>query len=386
MFDSYLRRVPRRGLVGARVQRRAAQRRAAALRASGPGPRRRGDRRAPPGARRRSRRSARARSATSSPGIKDVGEAQGRRDRHRRGAAAREALAGYRDPKPMVFCGLYPGRRRRVRRPARGAREAAAQRLVVHLRARDVGRARLRVPLRLPRPAAHGDRARAARARVRPLARRDRAERRVPARSSTDGARRGRRQPVGDAAAAARSRRSRSRTSRVTILTPTEYVGTLMELSQQRRGEMEKMEYLSEERVELVYVLPLAEIVLDFFDQMKSRTRGLREPRLRAGRVPRVEPRRRSTCCSTTCRSTRSPRSCTATRRTTTASKMTDEAARAHPAPAVRRADPGRDRRAHHRPRDGEGEAQGRDRQVLRRRHHAASASCSSARRKARRR
>src|SRR3954452_8890435 len=61
---------------------------------------------------------------------------------------------------------------------------------------------------------------------------------------------------------------------RTTILTPSEYVGTLMELSQQRRGEMEKMEYLSEDRVELVYVLPLAEIVLDFFDQMKSRTRG----------------------------------------------------------------------------------------------------------------
>jgi GTP-binding protein LepA len=61
---------------------------------------------------------------------------------------------------------------------------------------------------------------------------------------------------------------------RVTILTPTEFVGTLMELSQQRRGEMEKMEYLSTERVELIYMLPLAEIVLDFFDQMKSRTRG----------------------------------------------------------------------------------------------------------------
>ncbi len=60
----------------------------------------------------------------------------------------------------------------------------------------------------------------------------------------------------------------------VTVLTPTEYVGTLMELCQQRRGEMAKMEYLSEERVELVYTIPLAEIVLDFFDQLKSRSRG----------------------------------------------------------------------------------------------------------------
>jgi GTP-binding protein LepA len=61
---------------------------------------------------------------------------------------------------------------------------------------------------------------------------------------------------------------------KVTILSPTDYVGTLMELAQQRRGEMQKMEYLSTERVELVYTLPLGEIVLDFFDQMKSRTRG----------------------------------------------------------------------------------------------------------------
>jgi GTP-binding protein LepA len=61
---------------------------------------------------------------------------------------------------------------------------------------------------------------------------------------------------------------------RATILTPTEYTGTLMELCQQRRGEMQKLEYLSPERVELVYSLPLAEVVMDFFDQMKSRTQG----------------------------------------------------------------------------------------------------------------
>jgi GTP-binding protein LepA len=60
----------------------------------------------------------------------------------------------------------------------------------------------------------------------------------------------------------------------VTILTPAEYVGTLMELCRQRRGERKKLEYLSEDRVELVYDVPLAEIVLDFFDQLKSRTRG----------------------------------------------------------------------------------------------------------------
>jgi GTP-binding protein LepA len=60
----------------------------------------------------------------------------------------------------------------------------------------------------------------------------------------------------------------------VTVLTPTTYIGSIMELCRQRRGEQKRMEYLSEERVELVYDMPLAEIVMDFFDQLKSRTRG----------------------------------------------------------------------------------------------------------------
>ena len=59
-----------------------------------------------------------------------------------------------------------------------------------------------------------------------------------------------------------------------TIITPTEYTGTVMELCQNKRGDMTRMEYLSPERVELVYTLPLAEVVIDFFDQLKSRTKG----------------------------------------------------------------------------------------------------------------
>ena len=61
---------------------------------------------------------------------------------------------------------------------------------------------------------------------------------------------------------------------RVSIITPKEYTGTLMELCQGRRGDMVKLEYLSPERVELHYKIPLAEVVVDFFDQMKSRTQG----------------------------------------------------------------------------------------------------------------
>jgi GTP-binding protein LepA len=61
---------------------------------------------------------------------------------------------------------------------------------------------------------------------------------------------------------------------RATILSPSEHIGAIMELCQSRRGTLHGMEYLSEERVELRYTLPLAEIVYDFFDQLKSRTRG----------------------------------------------------------------------------------------------------------------
>ncbi|MEA2228657.1 MAG: GTP-binding protein LepA [Solirubrobacteraceae bacterium] len=61
---------------------------------------------------------------------------------------------------------------------------------------------------------------------------------------------------------------------RASILTPKEYVGQVMELAQERRGEHAGMHYLSADRVQLTYDLPLGEIVLDFFDQLKSRTRG----------------------------------------------------------------------------------------------------------------
>ncbi|HUV57842.1 MAG TPA: translation elongation factor 4 [Acidimicrobiales bacterium] len=60
----------------------------------------------------------------------------------------------------------------------------------------------------------------------------------------------------------------------ISILTPSEYLGAVMDLCQSRRGEMVKMDYLSTERVELRYTIPLAEVVIDFFDALKSRTKG----------------------------------------------------------------------------------------------------------------
>jgi GTP-binding protein LepA len=61
---------------------------------------------------------------------------------------------------------------------------------------------------------------------------------------------------------------------KATLLAPSEFVGAIMELCQSRRGNLQGMDYLSEDRVELRYTLPLAEIVFDFFDALKSKTRG----------------------------------------------------------------------------------------------------------------
>jgi len=59
-----------------------------------------------------------------------------------------------------------------------------------------------------------------------------------------------------------------------TIITPSDYLGAVMELCQQRRGVLRDLRYLSPERAEIHYLLPLAEIIFDFFDLLKSRTRG----------------------------------------------------------------------------------------------------------------
>ena len=61
---------------------------------------------------------------------------------------------------------------------------------------------------------------------------------------------------------------------RATILSPSDYIGTIMELCQTKRGTLGGMDYLSEDRVEMRYTLPMGEIVFDFFDQLKSRTKG----------------------------------------------------------------------------------------------------------------
>ena len=153
------------------------------------------------------------------------------------------------------------------------------------------------------------------------------------------------------------------------ILAPKDYVGTIMELCQSRRGALLGMDYLGEDRVEIRYMMPLGEIVFDFFDNLKSEDGGIRVARLRAARRSGGRPGEgrhpAAGRAGGRVQRDRAPRQGVRVRRADDGAPQ-----EAHPAPAVRGADPGGDRRAHHRPREHLGDAQGRARQVLRRRHH----------------
>jgi len=205
-------------------------------------------------------------------GIKDVAEARSGETATELRRPAAEPLAGYRDPKPMVFCGLYPvdGDRFSDLREAleklrlndasftyepetSGALGFGFRCGFLGLLHMEIVRERLEREFDLALIATAPSveyRAHLTNGTVvdvdNPSA--------LPAPTAID--------------------RVEEPLLTVTILTPTEYTGTVMDLCQTRRGEMVKMEYLSPQRLELVYRVPLAEVVIDFFDQLKSRTRG----------------------------------------------------------------------------------------------------------------
>ena len=236
-------------------------------------PRDRGDRRAHAGDGARSTSSAPARSATSSPASRtSAGPAPARRSPT---ATHPAADAARRLPRPQAHGVLraVPHRRRRAARPARRPREAAAQRRQLHLRARVV----------------HGRSGFGFRCGFLGLLHmeivRERLEREfdlsliatapsVAYRAFlTNGTEVDVDNPSELPEPAALDHVDEPML-RATILTPAEYTGTIMELCQGKRAEMVKMDYLSPERVEFVYVIPLAEVVINFFDQLKSRTKG----------------------------------------------------------------------------------------------------------------
>src|SRR5260370_40581817 len=79
---------------------------------------------------------------------------------------------------------------------------------------------------------------------------------------------------------------------RATVISPADYIGTIMELCQSRRGALIGMDYLSADRVEIRYTLPLAEIIFDFFDQLKARTRGYASLDYQPGGDQQAHPRK----------------------------------------------------------------------------------------------
>jgi len=143
-----------------------------------------------------------------------------------------------------------------------------------------------------------------------------------------------------------------------------------MDLCQTRRGRMQKMDYLSSDRVELIYELPLAEVVLDFFDVLKSRTKGYASLDYEPAGTQTGQPRQGRCSSRRPACSTPSLRSCTARKADDYGRKMTAKLREPSPrqlfdvsiqAAIGDASSPG----------DCEGQAQGRPRQVLRAAHHA---------------
>ena len=205
-------------------------------------------------------------------GIKDVGEARSGETVTDAAHPATEPLAGYRDPKPMVFCGLYPidGDELPELRDALDKLKLndasftfepeSSRALGFGFRCGFLGLLHMEIVReRLEREFDLSLIATAPSVAYRAFL--------------TDGTEVDVDNPT-ELPDASRIDHIDEPMLTATILTPAEYTGTVMELCQSRRGEMTKMEYLSPERLELVYRIPLAEVVVDFFDQLKSRTKG----------------------------------------------------------------------------------------------------------------
>ena len=156
-----------------------------------------------------------------------------------------------------------------------------------------------------------------------------------------------------------------------------------MDLCQSRRGEMVRMEYLSPERLELVYRIPLAEVVIDFFDALKSRTKGYASLDYEPAGWDRAELVKIDVLLNgvpVDAFSAIVHRS----EAQEYGRKMTERLRELIPRQMFDVPDPGRHRRPHHRPGDGQGQAQGRARPSATGVTSPASASCSRSRRKAR--
>ncbi len=205
-------------------------------------------------------------------GIKDVGEARSGETVTISSAPANEPLAGYRDPKPMVFCGLFPidgddfeNLRESLQKlklndasvtyepESSGALGFGFRCGFLGLLHMEIVKERLEREFNLAL-----------------IATAPSVEYRVV---KTDGEMSVVDNPS-DLPLTNYIEHIEEPFFKVSIITPKEYTGALMELCQDRRGELLKLEYLSPERVDMQYNMPLAEVVVDFFDQLKSKSQG----------------------------------------------------------------------------------------------------------------
>ena len=205
-------------------------------------------------------------------GVKDVRQSQGRRHRHQPArTGAKEPLSGYREPRPMVYSGLYPVDgsqypdlrealdKLQLNDAALTYEPETSAALGFGFRCGFLGLLHLEITRdRLEREAGL-DLISTAPNVVYRVIMDDGTEMTVTNPSDW---------PTGKVA------RIFEPVVKVTILAPSEFIGAIMELCQSRRGQLGGMDYLSETRVELRYTMPLAEIIFDFFDALKSRTRG----------------------------------------------------------------------------------------------------------------
>jgi GTP-binding protein LepA len=205
-------------------------------------------------------------------GIKDVGEARSGETVTEAAHPAEKALEGYLEPKPMVFCGLYP---------IEGDEFESLRDALEKLRLSDSS-----VSYQPETSAALGFGFRCGFLGLLHMdIVRERLEREFDlsliatapsveyVAKLTDGTEMRMHSPA-EMPAPQKIELIEEPFINATILLPSENTGTVMELCQARRGEMVRMEYISPERVELVYRIPLAEVVMDFFDALKSRTKG----------------------------------------------------------------------------------------------------------------
>ena len=196
-----------------------------------------------------------------------------RHDHRRRHRRAEVALPGYQEPMPGRLLRPLPGDAQPVRGPPDGAPEARAERRELHLRARDLRRPRVRLPLRVPGHAPHGDRPAAARAREQPVAGADGAERHLRdrhqarARPCTSPTRPGSPTP-------ARSRSSASRSPGSTSSSPPTRSARSCSSARTAAGRTSRPSTSRRPARSSSYELPLAEMIYDLYDKLKSATRG----------------------------------------------------------------------------------------------------------------